>query len=481
MEDYLADPKVQSKRWLILTAVGMFTFMSTLDGSIVNIALPTISKDLGIPMNQSEWVVSVYLIVICALLLFFGKLGDIVGKIRIFRIGTILFVLGSLFSGFNHGLYLLLAGRAVQAIGAAMTMSTNNGIITEVFPIHERGKALGWIGSFVSLGSIAGPGIGGLILAKLYWGNIFWINVPVGILTMILGAFVLPKDISFAKTKIDWLGTITFAVLIIGLFGGIFVGQDTGYQHWPVICLFILAVLALGIFIYHENRAVAPMLDFKIFKNVDFSLSLLTAFMIFVVNFVFNVISPFYLQNARGLAASTAGYLLMIFPVVQVLVAPVSGAISDRIGPESLTFFGLVFITVSQVGYYLTNLQTPLWLFTAFVGLVGLGNGMFQAPNNTIVMSSVERQDLGQAGGINSLARELGMIVGITFATTILFSAMSHQLGQHVTTYLPKHPEIFIYGMKVTFLISMGLSLIATILTGYRWFKGRSNRKKLAD
>lgn len=172
---FQTDPNVQKNRWWILVAVGLFTFMSTLDGSIVNIALPVMSRDLHIPMNQAEWVVSIYLIVVCALLLLFGKLGDAFGKIRIFRLGTFFFVLGSLLCGFNQSLTFLLLARSLQAFGASMTMSTNNGIITEIFPIQERGKALGFIGSFVSLGSIAGPGIGGLILAVLPWGYIFWL------------------------------------------------------------------------------------------------------------------------------------------------------------------------------------------------------------------------------------------------------------------------------------------------------------------
>jgi len=182
---FAVDPQIQKRRWWILIAVCLFTFMSTLDGSIVNIALPVMSKSLAIPMNQAEWVVSIYLIIICALLLLFGKLGDSHGKIRIFKIGSVLFTVGSLLCGFNSGLVMLLAARSLQAVGAAMTMSANNGIITEVFPFNERGRALGMIGSFVALGSIAGPGIGGLILAHLSWGYIFWMNVPVGILAII--------------------------------------------------------------------------------------------------------------------------------------------------------------------------------------------------------------------------------------------------------------------------------------------------------
>ncbi|GAW98906.1 major facilitator superfamily transporter [Secundilactobacillus mixtipabuli] len=181
-ESYLTDQRVQKHRWWILAAVGLFTFMSTLDASIVNIALPVISGDLNVPMNQAEWVVSIYLIVICSLLLLFGKLGDSIGKIRIFRIGTVLFVFGSLLAGSNGSFYLLLAARIVQALGASMTMANNNGIITEVFPFSERGRALGMIGSFVALGSIAGPGLGGIVLSHLSWGYIFWLNVPIGVI-----------------------------------------------------------------------------------------------------------------------------------------------------------------------------------------------------------------------------------------------------------------------------------------------------------
>lgn len=470
MDSFAKNPTIQKHRWWILVAVCLFTFMSTLDGSIVNIALPVMSKDLKIPMNQAEWVVSIYLIVICALLLLFGKLGDAYGKIKIFKIGSILFTIGSLLCGFNSGLFVLLAARVIQAIGAAMTMSTNNGIITEVFPFTERGRALGMIGSFVALGSIAGPGVGGLILAHLNWGYIFLINVPVGILAIILGAMILPKDITLTKQKIDKLGAFLFAVVMVTLFGGIFLGQEIGFTKPVILLLLLVAVIAAVVFVYIELHVEKPILELKIFKNANFSLSILCAFLIFVANFFFNVISPFYLENARGLAANYAGYALMTFPIVQVIVAPISGTISDKIGPELLTFIGLIIISISQVGYMLMNLATPLWVFMFFVGLVGFGNGVFQAPNNTIVMNSVEVKDLGIAGGINALARNFGMVIGISAATTVLFSAMSHTAGRTVTSYEPAHPELFISGMHVAFIVSLVICLIATVITGYRLF-----------
>ncbi|MFC6182544.1 MFS transporter [Lactiplantibacillus daowaiensis] len=474
---FAADPQIQKHRWWILVAVCLFTFMSTLDGSIVNIALPVMSKDLSIPMNQAEWVVSIYLIIICALLLLFGKLGDKYGKIRIFKIGSILFTIGSLLCGFNSGLAMLLGARVIQAVGAAMTMSTNNGIITEVFPFQERGRALGMIGSFVALGSIAGPGIGGLILAHLSWGYIFWINVPVGIIAMILGQLILPKDITTNDSPIDKAGASLFAVVMVTLFAGIFIGQEIGFAKPAILALFAVALVALVAFVMLELRLDHPILALQLFKNARFSISILCAFLIFVANFFFNVISPFYLENARGLAANYAGYALMTFPIVQVIVAPIAGAISDKIGPELLTFIGLVIISISQIGYMVSNLTTPLWFFMFFIGLVGLGNGIFQAPNNSIVMSSVEVKDLGVAGGINALARELGMVIGISAATTVLFDAMSHTAGYKVTSYLPAHPEIFIAGMRVAFIVSLVICLIATVITGVRLLQRQPTTK----
>lgn len=467
-KSYLADPQVQKHRWWILAAVGLFTFMSTLDASIVNIALPVISKDLKVPMNQAEWVVSIYLIVICALLLLFGKLGDSLGKIKIFRIGTVLFIIGSLFAGFNGSFVMLLVARVVQALGASMTMATNNGIITEIFPFNERGRALGMIGSFVALGSIAGPGLGGIVLAHLSWGYIFWLNVPIGIITIIVGQLILPKDLTMSHDRIDRTGAVTMALFMVTLFVGIFLGQEIGFTNPLILGLFVVAILFGWGFVRTEQYQERPLLNFSLFKNHAFSLSLLCGFLIFVTNFFFNVISPFYLENARALQPNVAGYILMAFPIVQVIVAPIAGSISDRIGPELITFAGLVLILLSQLGYMLTDLGTPLWLFTANVGLVGFGNGIFQAPNNTIVMSTVAPKDLGIAGGMNALVRNLGMVVGISSATTVLFAAMSHHQGSKVTTYLNGQPDVFIYGMHVSFLIATVICAIATVLTGYR-------------
>lgn len=468
MHSYQEDKIVQKNRWKILVSISMFTFMSTLDGSIVNIALPTISKDMIVLMNQAEWIVSIYLMVVCACLLLFGKIGDSFGKIKIFRLGMIIFTIGSLLCGFNHSLGFLLFARVVQAIGASMTMATNTGIITEVFPMNERGRALGSIGAFVSLGAIAGPGLGGLILAQFSWSYIFWINVPVGIITMILSQRFLPKDVTMSKQKTDMLGFATFALFILTFFGGVFLGQERGFLTSVPLVLFALAVVSFVLFVMVEKKVPMPLISFSIFKNKIFSMSLLTATLIFSSNFFINVVVPFYLQNARGLSPSYAGMLMMVFPLLMVIGSPLSGYLTDKVGPQILVLVGLAMLSTTQLMYTFMTIDTPLWYYILATAIMGLGNSLFQSPNNTMVMSSVTRENLGVAGSMNSFARNLGMVIGIASATTILYHAMSSKMGERVTTYIAERPDVFIYGMKITFLGSFLWCLVALLLTIWR-------------
>ena len=442
IKSYQEDSEVQKNRWWILVSVAMFTFMSTLDSSIVNIALPTISKEMSVPMNQAEWVVSIYLMVVCACLLLFGKIGDSFGKIKVYRIGTVIFTIGSLLCGFNQSLSFLLFARVVQSVGA-----------------------------FVSLGAIAGPGIGGLILSNFSWSYIFWINVPVGLVTILIGEKFLPKDITKTKEKIDFSGFACIAIAIMTFFGGIFLGQESGFGSLQSYLLFIIAVVALGLFIMVERKRKSPLIKFAIFKNKIFTLSLLSAVLIFASNFFVNVVIPFYLQDARKLSASYAGLLMMVFPLLMVVGAPLSGYLTDKIGPGILTFGGLLLLCCTSLMYMFLDMNSPIWYYVIATAIMGLGNALFQSPNNTMVMSSVEKQDLGVAGSMNSFARNLGMVIGIALSTTILYRGMSEAYGERVTTYLANRPDIFIVGMRETFFVAFLLCVAAFILTILRFRK----------
>lgn len=469
------DSIKHNNMWLILIATCLFTFMSTLDGSIVNIAMPTMSKDLAISMNEAEWIVSVYMITICCLLIFWGRISDTIGKIKIFKIGTLIFILGSLFCGISSTLEMLLISRIIQATGASMTMATNYGIITENFPPEMRGRSLGVLGSFVSLGSIAGPGIGGVIIQKYTWHYIFLINIPIGIFAFVLGYFVFPKS----KKKdiplnLDYLGFILFDMFIISLFMGIFIGQVIGFTKLSIIILFIIAVCSFVGFIFREKRAKNPLIDLTIFNNKSFSVGLTCAVLIFSSNLFMNTLLPFYLQDTLKLSSLMSGFILMCVPIAMVIVAPISGALSDKIGAKGLTFLGLFIVSVSQLLFILIGLKTTISYLVILTLLAGTGVALFQSPNNSIIMSSVEHNHLGIAGSINSLARNIGMVTGLSLSTTILYSSMTQKAGYKVNGYINGRDDLFLYGMHIAFLVSFSLCFIAFIITGIRLY-----RKKL--
>lgn len=459
MNNPSTEAKTQKNSWWILVSIGMFAFMSNLDSSIVNIAMPIMAKQLHVPMNQIEWVVSSYLIVLTALLLFFGKLGDIYGKVKVFRIGTVIFLLGSFLSGLQINFPFLLVGRFIQGTGAAMTLSNTYGITTSTFGIKERGRAMGFVGTFVALGAIAGPGLGGLILSKLPWGYIFWVNLPIGIIAITLGAVVMPKAFQTVPGSIDWLGFVNFSLMIIGLFLGVFIGQEVGYTQPVPLGLFALGIVTLWGFFHTEKRAENPLMPLSLFKIKPFSYGLGAAVLIFLSNFFTVVIVPFYLEDARQLSAGQAGALLIIFPVVMVFSGPFGGWLADHFSPATIASIGLLIVAVAQAMYIFLTLTSPMWVYVIITVIMAFGTGLFQSPNSDIVMSVVPKNSLGSAGSLNALARNVGMISGTALSTSALFIAMGIKAGFHVTNYLPKQPEVFIFGMHVAFAVSLVIIL----------------------
>ncbi|WP_088547555.1 MFS transporter [Paenibacillus aquistagni] len=477
---YQEDAEIQKKRWIILIVLNLFTFMSTLDGSIVNIALPVLSKELGLPIGQIQWVTTGYLMAICASILIFGRLGDIAGKIRIFKLGTIVFVIGSLLCGLSESLSFLIFARVVQALGASMTMANSQGIVTDIFPPQERGKSLGLIGTFVSLGSIAGPSLGGIIVSSLGWEYIFWVNIPIGLIAILMGQKVLPRDLVRVKAKVDAPGSMLFAIFIITLFAGLLLGQEIGYSSAWIIASLAAAVVTFVVFLHVEWKRQEPLVQLSLFKNPLFSVSILCGFLVFTANFCFNIIAPFYAQNMLNLSPFHAGFLLMLLPICMVIVAPISGAMSDKIGSELLTFAGLVVMVIAQFGLAYLHDGSSIITVGIWIAMQGIGSGLFQSPNNSLIMAQVPRTQLGSAGSVNSLVRNVGMVVGITLATTVLFQVMSAKAGHRVTGLIPGRPDIFLSGMHVVFTISACICLAAALLTGWRMVQARSAKRHAA-
>ena len=470
--------EIHKKRWLILLTTVLLTFMATLDGSIVNVALPVMAERLSVSMASIEWVVTSYLIVIVATILVFGRLADIKGKTTIFKLGIIIFTLGSLACGLSNSLIMLVLSRGLQAIGAAGTMSTSHGIITHVFPSNERGRALGLNGTFVALGSMIGPPVGGIIVSFFSWQYIFLINIPIGILAIVIAMKTLPKSENNSNEKFDIKGAILFGLTMVLLFGALTFGKEVGYENKAIIASLIFSIVLFVIFIIVEKRTVQPLLKLEIFNNFLFSLSIFCAFISFVAISCSNIILPFYLQYVMKLTPSFTGLLMMVSPIILAFVAPMSGYISDRVGSEVLTFVGLMGTSCGL--FLMSNLNEYSYLGTliSFIAIMTMGNGMFQSPNNSLVMSTVDKSNLGIAGSVNALVRNLGMVFGISLSTALLYNRMSSKIGYHVTGYIEGRDDVFVYGMHYVYIAAATICAIGAILTAYRLYGIKGCSKK---
>jgi len=457
-------------RWSILIIVVMVTFMSTLDGSIVNVALPVMAKALNVTSAGIQWVVTSYLIMISATILVFGRLGDILGKTKVFKFGIALFTLGSLCCGITHSLPILVLARVIQAVGASACMANSQGIITEVFPSNERGKALGITGTFVALGALVGPPLGGFIVDATSWEYIFLINVPIGLITLFFALRILPKGERKVAEKLDGLGAVLFVFAIVPLFVALGEGQVIGFTQPIILICFFIAILSFIAFILIEKKRQNPLLQLQIFENKLFSLNIFCGFLSFVAIFCSTIIQPFYLQDVMKFTPASTGLLLMISPLVLSVVAPLSGHLSDKIGSEILTFIGLAVTSLGLLLMASLNEHSSVISMIVFTGLMSMGNGLFQSPNNSLVMSTVPRNKLGIAGSVNALVRNLGMVCGIALSTTLLYNRMSAKIGHTVTDYVVGRNDAFIYGMRIVYITACVICMIGVVLTAFRLF-----------
>jgi len=457
-------------RWYVLATVGIGTFMATLDGSIVNVALPTLSGQLHSNLSTLQWVVTAYLLTITSLLPVFGRLSDLVGRKKVFGLGFLVFILGSALCGLAQNIWFLVGTRILQAVGAAMLMSNSAAIITAIFPPRERGRALGLTGTVVALGSLTGPALGGILIGIASWRSIFYINVPIGLMGFAAVLLILPIDVpSKEKESFDFLGAVTFTFGMILVLLGITNGEDWGWSSFPVLLSVGVGMVSLVVFFLTERRIKHPMIDLSLFRNRPFLIGNLSGGLSFVAMFANTMILPFYLQGILNYRPAQVGLILMVFPIAMAIVAPLSGHASDKFGPMVLTTSGLV---ITGLGlFYFSTLTATTNFYQILPGsiLTGVGAGMFQSPNNSSVMSSVPPRKLGIAGGINSLVRNLGMVIGIAWSV-----ALFESLGG---VSLPKSDQIngFMFAYHSVMLVAMGIALVAAVISLNRKSYAKAN------
>lgn len=365
---------IKLKKWLILVNVSVSIFMATLDGSIVNIALPIISEELGVTISTIQWVVTSYLLTISILLLIWGKLSDLYGRKKIFAFGFIGFTVGSILCGLSRSLELLVFSRVFQAVGASAMMALSQGIVTTTFPPHERGKALGITGTMVAIGSLVGPSLGGVLVHASGWQSIFYINIPVGIIGTILTFAIFPEVHDKVEVKrFDFAGAALFTTTLLLLFIGLLMLQEGAISILTFVPMLLLSIGTLLVFIWQEKRSQSPLVSLELFGIHEFSYGLGSAYLSFIAINATLLFMPFYLQFVLKMDTLAAGLLISFYPITTAVVAPVSGWLSDKITYRPLTVAGMGIGTLALLGLATLSASSSQLKIALLMMLLGAG------------------------------------------------------------------------------------------------------------
>lgn len=465
MSQTISVPAAHARRWLILFAVMGASIMGPIDGSVVNIAMPTFSQVFHVDLNTVGWVSMSYLLVLGSLILTYGRLGDMFGFRRIFLWGIGIFTIASGLCTLASNVWVLVAFRAVQAVGAGMFMAMGPAIITSIFPPQERGRALGTNGMIVAVGLALGPTLGGFLISWSSWKSIFFINVPIGIISLLFCFRMVPQANELKPQKFDLVGAaLGFISLCAFLIAGSY-GEQWGWTSVSTLVLALVFIIGIVAFIRWERRVKQPMLDLSLFRNRVFSGANYAALMNFMAMFAMTFLTPFYLQEILHLNVEHAGLILTVSPLIVFVMAPFSGTMSDRLGTRWLAFTGQTIVCLSL--FFMAGLSAHsrvidiVWRLFLF----GLGTGLFQSPNNSAVMGSVPRHRLGIGSAVLATVRNVGMVLGIAVSSGVFTWQHSARLA-----VLGAGGEIpaFMAGLKAAFLAGAILAASGALTSLFR-------------
>lgn len=480
MEPQAVEVDHFQQKWWVFGTVAAGVLLATIDGSIVNIALPTLVGEFATTFAVVQWVALGYLLTLAALSLGVGRLGDVVGKKRIYVVGMAAFTVASILCGLAPGVEWLIAFRVIQAVGATMILSLGAAILTEAFPFKERGRALGWIGTAVSLGVVTGPVVGGILLSSFSWRSIFWVNLPVGIAGTLLAWRHVPETPPHPGQRFDLRGAMVLGGALLSFALGLTVAQSRRFNDPLVVGLLGVSMLAILVFIRVERRHPHPMIDLSLFSNRRLTASVATGFVTFVTVSAFFLLMPFYLEGVLGLSTREMGLVMAAGPLALGIVAPIAGNLSDRVGVRGITLTGLVVLTLAylRLSGLSQNLSIPGYLALAIP--IGIGMGIFQSPNNVTIMSSVPPQYLGIGSGLLNITRLLGQITGAAALGTLWAARVRFYAGGALPPggVTSASPAAQVAGLGDTFLVAGCLLALATLIG---WWTTRSPRSSASN
>ncbi|MGI9008264.1 MAG: DHA2 family efflux MFS transporter permease subunit [Streptosporangiaceae bacterium] len=449
--------KYRGNPWVVLIVMSLGFFMTLLDLTIVNIAIPNMITKLHASLDGVLWVINAYALVLAVLLITAGRLGDLRGQRTLFMLGIVTFTLASAACGFSQTVGWLIAFRAAQGVGAAMLLPQTLAILTTVFPPERRGAAFGIWGAVAGVATIAGPTLGGLLVSAFDWRYIFFINVPIGLIVLVMSIFLIPDVRVGARHRLDFTGVLLATGSLLAICYGLVEGQK---YHWGQITSFIsiplviaIGVVLLAVFLLVQARTQdrEPLVPFKLFKDRNFSLMNWVSLAISIG--MMGIFLPFtiYLQSALGFSALKAGLTMAPASVVSMFVAPVAGRLTDRIGGKWILFTGLLcFAGGMGLTAEIATAASSWQEFIPSLAIAGFGMGCTFAPMTTTAMRSIEPHVAGAASGMINTVRQVGAVIGTAAVGALLqnrlASALPSEAVKHATALPPQVRGKFIAG-----------------------------------
>ncbi len=469
-DEAVAASAQRTVRWA-LTSLSLSMLLSSLGTSIANVGLPTLAQAFNASFQEVQWIVIAYLLAITTLIVSAGRLGDIIGRRRLLLAGILLFTLASALCSFAPTLWLLIGARGLQGLGAAIMMALNMAFVGETVPKAKTGSAMGLLGTMSATGTAMGPSLGGVLIAGLGWQAIFFVTVPLGILTFFLAHRYLPADCSTPKTDragFDSVGTLLLALTLAAYALAMTIGRGS---FSPLnTALLLAAVVGASLFVLVEARVAAPLIRLAMFRDPVLSGSLAMSALVSTVMMATLVVGPFYLSHALGLDAVLVGLVLSVGPFAAALTGVPAGRIADRFGAQRMTLFGLIGMAAGCLTLSVLPETLGICGYIVPIVVVTISYALFQTANNTAVMTDIRPDQRGVISGMLNLSRNLGLITGASALGAVFAFASA---ATDITT---ARPEAVAAGMRITFAVALALIAAAlAIAVGSRALAARSS------
>ncbi|MBI2917684.1 MAG: MFS transporter [Chloroflexi bacterium] len=447
---------VASYRWKIAAIICAGAFVGSMDLTMVNISLPRLSTAFAVETRSVLWVQVAYLLVSTGLMLTLGRLGNLLGRKRMYVLGLLVLALGLGLASLASSLGTLILFRLVQAVGHAMEVSVGTAIMTAVFPPGQRGKAIGLLSSVVAAGLGVGPVIGGGLVDALDWPAVFYIRLPLVLGVAVLAWRYLRGEHTAHQRTAPAFDVAGAATLFLGL-GGVLLWVNQaprlGWTSAPVLLLGTASAVFVGSFLAIERRAASPVLDLGLFRHRLFAAATASSILYFVAVPFFSLLAPFYLIQGAGFSASRAGLWFAVFPASRVLLAMPSGWLSDRIGSRLLCSTGMALVAVCLFGL------GRLGAVPSALGLLALGSAAFGSPNTSAIMGSVPRDRLGTASGMVATGRQMGQALGMAIAGSVFAYRQAFWERQLATSDGTREALAIVHGFADTVTVAALVAL----------------------